>query len=309
MPLPRKHVKNFIAIDGYTIRTHQQAPVTVAIQRNAHVCAMCKHRRLQSCQMGRATTLIDIQAIRRHPDRDDFGAKLVEYQRSNTVSSPVRAVDDQFQATQRIASKSALAELDIPPLRIIDAPRAAHGFGGHTLEIAPEVALDLLLDGVAELVALARKELNTVVEVRVVRSRNHDAGLRTVGARQIGDGRGRQRPEQVGFDTSRSKPGFERRLEQITGTTRVLADQHARAMRPAEHATGRPAQLQRELRGHRGLADTTANAVRAEELSAHAVIMRCTPVVATQHARPVRSSLHQWSAPRHACARSARHAR
>ena len=109
------------------------------------------------------------------------------------------------------------------------------------------------------------EELDAVVLVGIVRGADDHAEAAAEALGHVGDAGRRQRPDQHHVDAGRDEARLQRRLEHIARHARVLADEHAAALR-REHARRRARQPQREIHGHRRLADPAAHAVGAEIL-------------------------------------------
>src|SRR3546814_9748512 len=80
---------------------------------------------------------------------------------------------------------------------IIDALRTTKLIRRHALERRIDQPLDFQLNLVVELASIRTKELHAIVVMRIVRRRDHDAGLCSQRARQIGDARRRQWAKQI----------------------------------------------------------------------------------------------------------------
>ena len=139
------------------------------------------------------------------------------------------------------------------------------------------------LEFVGQLAAVLVEELDAVVVVQVVRGADHDAELAAECLRQVGDARRRQRPDQLHVDACRDEARFERGLEHVARQARVLADERRAAVR-REHARRSAGESQRELDGHRMLADVAAHAVGAEVFPAHALLRRPVSRIARNRA-------------------------
>ncbi len=116
--------------------------------------------------------MVDVAAVRLHPDLDDLRAQFPKSFGGHLVSRPVGAIDDDAQAGQlEVLGQRALGELDVAllgafhPLR----PSDAVGGGEHLARIAVDQPLDLQFHLVGELVAVGIEQLDAVVLVLVVR--------------------------------------------------------------------------------------------------------------------------------------------
>ena len=213
---------------------------------------------------------VDVDAVGLGADGHHFRAELVEHRRRDVVARAVRAVDDDLPALEvEVGGKGALAELDVPARRVLDATRLAEFGGRHAGERHRHRRLDRVLGRVGKLGAGPGKELDAVVVVGIVRRADDDAGVEPQRPGEVGDARRGQRPAQQDIDAGRRQARLQRRLEQVAGDPRVLADEHGGMSAGAarvrgQDATRRPAELEHELRRDRRLADQTPHAVGAE---------------------------------------------
>ena len=167
--------------------------------------------------------------------------------------------------------EGALAELDVAPGRVrvaFDLAKLRRADRDHRFVHGQ---FDGVLDLVRKFGSFGGKKLDAIVFERIMRSADDHTGAGARGAREIGDSRCRHRPEQANVYTRRREACFQRALQQITGHTRVLADEHLGVVRPglAQHLAGGPTELEHGLRGDRLLAHAAANAIGAEIFFAH----------------------------------------
>jgi hypothetical protein len=126
--------------------------------------------------------------------------------------------------------------------------------------------LDLGLDLVRQLIAIGAEQLNAVVLIGIVAGRNHHAEVGPQAARQHGDGRRRQRPDQHDIHAGTNEPGGHRRLDHVAGKPGVLADDDAVPVdATGEAQPGGLAQAQRHGGGHGIGVGLATNAVGAEK--------------------------------------------
>ncbi len=186
----------------------------------------------------------------------------------------MRAVHHDAQAAQveRVGER-ALAELDVPPGRVVDAARPAELGRRPARERPLERGLDLLLDRVWKLPAVGGEELDAVIGVRIVRGADDDPRREPERPREVGDCGGRHRAAQHDVHARRREPRLERGLEHVARDPRVLPDQHRRplvaAPAPGDDLAGREPEPKHELRRDRRLADPAPDPVGAEILAAH----------------------------------------
>src|SRR5439155_1339529 len=129
----------------------------------------------------------------------------------------------------------------------------------------------LFIDIVREFHARVRKKLHAVVLKRIVRSGNHDAGLKVVLAHQASDARGSNDSREGHRCAGLREPCGEKRSDVRAGLARVHADQNMRCAMLALQvaAEGAPRGIECGVIERRR-AGGTANAVGSEELFGHA---------------------------------------
>ncbi len=94
--------------------------------------------------------------------------------------------------------------------------------------VAPDERLELLLDVVVELEAVAVEDLEAVVIGRVVRGRDHDPGGVRAGPGEVGEGRRGHHAHDVDIDAEAGRTGGQGGHEHVPRAARVLAhDQRA----------------------------------------------------------------------------------
>ena len=151
--------------------------------------------------------------------------------------------------------------------RAVQRPHAADAAARGAAVGRVERALDLQLDGVGELEAVAAEELDAVVAVRVVRRAEHDAEVEAVALDQQRRARRREHAAQQRLAARRGDAGRHGGLQHLAGLARVADDQHARAWRASTRCGRGAGERQRQLRGQE-LARDSPNTVGAEEQSA-----------------------------------------
>ena len=267
----RDHIQELVAVVHAAFGVNHDQSVAVAVEREAKVGTVIHDGVLQMAWMRRPDVVVDVEAIRLVADGDHLGAELMEHVRRDVVCCAVRAVDDDLQPLEiELVGKSALAEFDVAPARIVDAERLAQLLRRHAGDRAVHAALDRVLDLVGKLRPRGGKELDAVVVEGVVRRADDDARGKAQRPRQVrhcGCGQGAR---EIDVDAGGREPGFERRLEKISGNARVLADEHRRriaglALRFVhQHASRGVAEPEHQLGRNRLLTHAAAHTVGTE---------------------------------------------
>ena len=154
---------------------------------------------------------------------------------------------------------------------VIPAGHAAHlgtGLQLDTSTVVINVSFDLVFHLVGQLVAGARKDLDTVELHRVVRCRDHDTGICVVLTHQIGHGGGGQHAQTFHIRAHAAQTGGQGGFQHIAGLAGVLADQDAGPVAGAagQHSGCAAADLHGQLTGQVS-ARHTAHAVGSKIFS------------------------------------------
>ena len=130
--------------------------------------------------------MIDVEAIRLIADNNDFSTQLVEYRRGYMIGRAMGAIEHDFEAAQiHGIGKGALAEFNIAPGSVTDAPGLAQTGRLHDLHGPIQCFFDCQLDLVRQLGALGGEELDAIVLERIMRGGNDNACLCTQCAGQV----------------------------------------------------------------------------------------------------------------------------
>ncbi len=165
----RDDVDELVAIDDAAETVDHDEAVAITIERDARGRAHTRHGELQQAGRGRTAAVIDVAAIRRAADGNDFGAEIRERARHHLVTRAVRAIDHQLHSFERHALGQRLdAEVLVVAARLVDARGAPEIHRRTRDRAAVELRLDGFFDLVGELAALGVEKLDAVVVVEIV---------------------------------------------------------------------------------------------------------------------------------------------
>ena len=205
----REHTHDLVAVDLATGGVHGQAAVGVAVVRDAGVGACRDHGLLQRTEVGRAVTVVDVEAVRLGADHDDVGAGRPQRPWRRGAGRAVGAVDDDLHPVEPVGQGREQAR-HVPVGGVGEGADPADAGAGRPLPLLAEALLDVVLDLVGQLVAALGEELDPVVGHRVVGRREHDAEVRAGVGDQV-----RRRPAWAGLRRRRRprrrSPGPRRR--------------------------------------------------------------------------------------------------
>ena len=242
---------HLVAVDHPAPLIHGHEAVRVPVEGQTYVRAQLPHQLAQPLGVGGAAVLVDVGAVRLMVVGGYLRAQLLQHRRGHLVAGALGAVHHNVQPVQAHAG-GLLGKVDVAALGVALAHRSAHALAdGQLLALGQTVLhnlLDLVLNGVGQLVALAVEELDAVVFDGIVAGGDHRARVRLIVAGQVGDGRGGQHVHQHGPRTHGADARHQRALQHFTADAGVPPHQDGRAVDVAgQHAGRRLAQLEGQL--------------------------------------------------------------
>ena len=184
--LVRPQVEDVVPVEEGPGVVGDDDAVGVAVERDAEVGAGDAHGIAHLSGVERAAGLVDVLSVRIDVSRDHGRAGGPESGGRRLERGAVRGVDHDLQAVEPVGKRrDEVVHVRAAEVRLDDGGRERRG------PRLVDVALDLELDLVGELAALAREDLHAVVRPRVVRGGDDDAGVGAELLREERDGRGR----------------------------------------------------------------------------------------------------------------------
>ncbi len=245
--------------------------IGIAIKRDADVGAVRDYGALAGPGRRGAAVGVDVEAVRRNPDRDHLGAKLPQHLRCDAIGGAVGAIEhDPQTAEAQMARERRLGELHIALGAAVDALGAPDVVWRGQRGDPCHQRLDFSLLGIRELETVRAEQLDPVILIGIVRGRDHHAHVGAQRARQHPDRRRRRRAEQKDVHPRRGESRLQRAFDHVARQSRVLADDGAMAVRAAQKMPPRRLrEPQGDIGGHRVAVGATANAVRSKNTARH----------------------------------------
>ena len=115
------------------------------------------------------TAIVDVMAIRRTADRNDFATEFRDHTRRNFIGSSVRGIDNDLE----VGEIHPLGDRCLAELLVIHARRSDVGRPPQTARLACrrcclQIRFDGLLDSIGELFPVPIEELDAVIVERIV---------------------------------------------------------------------------------------------------------------------------------------------
>ena len=161
--------------------------------------------------------IINVFAIRLHPNRNHLSTELMKYWRCSVIGSTIGAIDHNLQSFEiKVLWKSGFAKLNVAPCGIIQSKCLANFVGADTAHRFLELRLNLKLRRIGELVALAIKKLDAVIVIGVMRRRDHHSSRQAQCFGEISDPRRWHRSTESHINTCGREPRLQSCFKEIT---------------------------------------------------------------------------------------------
>ena len=194
--------------DDIALLVHTQATVSIAIISKTDIQALLHHELLQTLDVGGAGIVVNVQAVGLIVDDVSICAQGIEHRLCNVPRTAVCTVQTNLDTLEGVdTQRDQVAHVSVAPRHIIH--RAANIFPVSKGQLRPilvehvEFAIDVILhqqQGLfRHLLTVAIDQLDTVIIVRVVAGRNHDATVEVVHAGDISHRRRGRDVQQIGI--------------------------------------------------------------------------------------------------------------
>jgi hypothetical protein len=277
-PLPhrqREDGQDLVPVDLLARVVDRQAPVGVAVVRDAEVGAVLQDRRLDLVEVGGPVAVVDVEAVRVGTDGDHPGTGPLEGDRGDPGGRAVRLVEHHRQAVEPVGKDTEqVGDVGLQTLQVLADPADARA-GRPVPEGARAVlavdGLDAVLELVGQLVTATGEELDAVVGHGVVARGEHHAQVGAEYSGQVRDRRGGQHAHLEHVHARTGEAGHHGRLQELSGRARVPSDDRLGAMplegaRLGQYVRRRHGETEREL-GRQVRVGDTPYTVGAEESS------------------------------------------
>ena len=251
-------------------RIGENHAVRVAVKRHADVGAVFLHQLRDHQGMQRPALGVDVEPVGRNAGFDDRSPEFPENPRPDVVGRTVGAVQHHFEPAEFFVADGALGEFDVAAARVVQPIGLAELIAADVVRIQigfENQPRDLRLRLIFQFVAEGAEDLDAVVVVRIVGSRQHDAHIGGQRTREMGNGRRGNGSHQKHIAARRDKSAGDGGFQHVAGKTRVFADHGACAPIAVrvKLLAQRLAQPQRQLGIHRISIGLTTNAIRSKQ--------------------------------------------
>ena len=285
---------DLVAVHHLAPLIHRKAAVGIAVEGEAHVHVVLTDILLQALDVGGAAAGIDVDAVGLGVDDAGLGPQGVEHGAADHPGAAVGAVQRHLALVEG-AGGQAGEVADVAVAAGIEVHGAADfilGGPGNLGQVAVDVALDLVLEGIVHLLALAVHQLDAVVIIGIMAGGDHHAAVEALGAGDVADAGGGGDVEQVGIAAGGGDACGQGGLVHVGGTTGILADDDAGLVASVKGGV----MVAQETTGEEGVAGRQVNAGLAPEavsaeIFAHGNTLLIDPLCGTAGAVARRAAL------------------
>ena len=229
-------IQNVVTGDDIALLVHAQAAVSVTIESKADIQTVFHHELLQALDMGRTSIIVDVQPVRLVVDNVGVSTQSVKHTLSDIPACTVGAVQTDLHALEGVdAQADQVAHVAVTTCHIVhgaaDVLPVCKGQLRPVLVKYMEFAVDVVLHQqqglLGHLLTVAIDQLDTVIIVRVVAGRDHDAAIKVVHAGNISYRRRSSDVQQVSVCSGGGQSCDQTVLEHIGAAAGVFADYNA----------------------------------------------------------------------------------
>ena len=225
-----------VTSDNITLFIHTQATISIAVIGKTDIQPLLYHELLQTLNVGRTSIVVDVQTVGLCIDDVGIGSQSIKHRLGNVPAGAVGTVQTDLDTLKGVDTEAdQIAHVAVATGHIVH--RAANVFPVSERQLRPvliehmELAVDVVLHQqqsfLGHFLAVAVNQLDTVIVVRVVAGRNHDATVEVVHAGDISHGGRGGDMEQVGIRTGSGQTCDQAILEHIRAAAGVLSDDDA----------------------------------------------------------------------------------
>ena len=229
-------IQNVVTGDDIALLVHTQAAVSIAIKGKADIQTVLYHELLQALDVSRASIIVDIQAVRLVVDDIGIRTQSVKNRLSDIPACTVGAVQTNLHALEGVdAQADQVAHVAVTACHIVH--RAANmltvGEGQFRpvlvehMELSVDVVLHQQQGLLGHLLTIAVDQLDTVIIVRVVAGRDHDAAIKVIHASDVSHTGRSSDMQQVSVCSGGGQSCDQTVFEHIGAAAGVFADYNA----------------------------------------------------------------------------------
>ena len=222
--------------DHIALFVHAEAAVCIAVIGKAHIQTLFHHKLLQALDVGGACVQVDVQAVGLVIDDIGVCTQRIEHALGNVPAGTVGAVQTHLDALEGVdAQADQVSHVAVAACHIVHGAADVLPVGKGQLrpvlvkymEFAVDVVLHQQQGLLGHLLTVAIDQLDTVIIVRVVAGRDHDAAIKVIHASDVSHTGRSSDMQQVSVCSGGGQSCDQTVLEHIGAAAGVFADYNA----------------------------------------------------------------------------------
>ena len=220
-------VHDMIARDHVALLIDAKAPIGVAVISESDIEALVHDELLQMLYMCGAAVCVDVIAIRLIVHNICLCSESVEYALRDRPCRAVRDVEADLDILEtELGHRDEVSDVAVTSADVVYSASDLFAFCHRNFHLAVDVLLDLQKSFFVHLLAVVVDDLDAVVVVRIMRSRDHDAAVEIVDSGDVRYRRSRRNVHDVGVSTRCHEARAQRVLKHVAGSSCILSDDH-----------------------------------------------------------------------------------
>ncbi len=273
LQITRDSEQHTVAVDDGTVRGDEEGAVGIAIEGHSECGLFGRNALLQFFEVQGTATRIDVAAVGLDSNANDVAAKRREDLRTELVCGAIGAVENNTEPFERGSRDDPAAQkVEILVMKRSICLEIRQGRGHLIGAVLEDVGFDFFLDGVRELHAFVGEELDAIVLIGIVGSRDNDADVKVIVTDKTGDAGSGQNSSKGNRSAALEKTCRDNSGDVRAGLAGVCADEcvGGRVIAVKILGNGEAESKESGVVERRSSGDA-ANTVRTKKLSRHRV--------------------------------------
>lgn len=219
-------IQDIIPVHFHTVLIHGNTPVSISVKRKSAIQIPLSDKSLQIFDMCRSTSHIDVGTVRLIANHICFGAKRIKHTLCNIKRTSVGTIQPHAHPIVRSGSqRNQIADVTVPSDRIVPrhtnlVTQCKRQFSHLTIYVFLQCSFHFC----GNLVSVSIHDLDSIVIIRIVAGRNHNAAVEIFCTDYICHTRCGSNMQQECICSGCRNTGNQCILKHVTAATCVLSD-------------------------------------------------------------------------------------
>ena len=214
-----------VAGDDISLIIHAEAAVRIAVICKSDIEPLFHHKLLQMFDMGTSAFRIDVITVRFIIDHVSLCTQCVKYSFRDGPGGAICHIETDFHILEAESGHgNEVADITVPTRHIVHRAADVFTLSQRNIHFTVYVRLNLKKRLFIHFLAVVVDDLDAVVIIRIMGSRNHNAAVEIIYTRNVGYRRRRCDMHDIGIRPGSHEARAERIFKHVAGPARILAD-------------------------------------------------------------------------------------